>query len=399
LQNSPAAAAANNVLEDFPGCGIRNNDTFSFAQLGSFYNLSFFGSEANANWSVECLWDCTWKLNPYVGQTYKFTDPNNPDLQINITLAMPKIPADLSCLDGCTDVLPPTLVDFETRLPFDCNNSTLGSFLGCYIYYSQLYGTDIYRTDNGTFLSTTYFHMAIESCIIAILQPDLYPEGNCDQLGVNLTVFNPLFYISSLFGTTKLQGPGTEGVLAFGGALGLDIPSKNRHPWLCSLRTSGYRGVHRCGVTILSAPPQPTIFVSAAHCNYVCKDALGRILEICCCRDSTSEFSCASSTFCGSNSSLQMANPQDLQIVCNVLSQEVLPQGIGFPEATAFNILEIRNHPNYSPVVHGSTSNEGPIGGFDISVYIVDDSNFTAKSSSIWPACLPRAKDDYLAEN
>jgi hypothetical protein len=59
LQNSPPAAVANNVLEDFPGCGIHNNDTFSFTQFNQIYNLSFFGSEANGNWSVECLWDCT----------------------------------------------------------------------------------------------------------------------------------------------------------------------------------------------------------------------------------------------------------------------------------------------------------------------------------------------------
>ena len=39
-----------------------------------------------------------------------------------------------------------------------------------------------------------------------------------------------------------------------------------------------FRGYHRCGVTMLNGPidntpssESPTILVSAAHCNYVCK--------------------------------------------------------------------------------------------------------------------------------
>jgi hypothetical protein len=400
-QNGPNVSY---ILEDYPDCGIRNNDTFNFAQYNSNppFNDPFYGSEATANWSVECLWDCTWKINPYVGQTYLFTDTKNPNLQVNITLAMPKIPVDLRCLDGCTDVKPPALRDLKNDQPFDCSNSMLGSFLGCYIYNNQLYETDIYTERNGTFLSTTYFHMAIESCIIAILKPNLYPEGNCDQLGVNLRFFNgllsPPHLSNSLPVTTKLQGPGSEGVLAFGGPFGLDALLKNRYPWLCSLRTAGYRGVHRCGVTLLSAPPKPTIFVSAAHCNYVCKDDTGRVVEICCCRDISSNFSCAGSSFCGSNKNLQLADPQDLQIICNLISQEALPQGIGYPNATVFNIREIRNHPSYTPLMKGSSSG-GPIGGYDISVYIVDDSNFKANKNSTWPACLPKTEDSYLAGN
>ena len=31
------------------------------------------------------------------------------------------------------------------------------------------------------------------------------------------------------------------------------------------------RSFHKCGVTMLSGPPGPTILVSAAHCNYICK--------------------------------------------------------------------------------------------------------------------------------
>jgi hypothetical protein len=49
--------------------------------------------------------------------------------------------------------------------------------------------------------------------------------------------------------------------------------------------------------------------------------------------------------------------------------------------------------------VQGSGTTGGPIEGYDISVYIVDDGNFTADTSTIWPACLPKADKEYVAGN
>ena len=69
---------------------------------------------------------------------------------------------------------------------------------------------------------------------------------------------------------TRIVGPTTENT------------GTQQYPWLCSLRTRGYRGRHRCGVTLLSGPPERTILVSAAHCNYICKNKFGETLEICC---------------------------------------------------------------------------------------------------------------------
>ena len=46
----------------------------------------------------------------------------------------------------------------------------------------------------------------------------------------------------------------------------------------------GFRGYHRCGVTLLSAPPKKTILVAAAHCNFLCKDIDDTVVETCCCR-------------------------------------------------------------------------------------------------------------------
>ena len=72
------------------------------------------------------------------------------------------------------------------------------------------------------------------------------------------------------------------------------------HPWLCSLRTRGFRGRHRCGLTLLSGPTDqtaedPWVIVGAAHCNYICKDDVtGVPLETCCCRPMDNPGSCIS---------------------------------------------------------------------------------------------------------
>ena len=132
IQNSSASTP--NFLEDYPDCGIRNNDTFRF--YSSQYDNSSFGNGSTADWSVECLWDCTWKDNPYVGKTYLFKDT----ISVNITMSMPKVPVDLRCLNNCTDIQPPAFIDTRSSKPLDCSSSKFKSFFGCYIYFSQLYG-------------------------------------------------------------------------------------------------------------------------------------------------------------------------------------------------------------------------------------------------------------------
>jgi hypothetical protein len=124
-------------------------------------------------------------------------------------------------------------------------------------------------------------------------------------------------------------------------------------------------------------------------------------VEICCCRQPESLFSCSTSDYCGKNSTLQPALPQDLQIVCNIRSQETIPQGIGFPDATILDILEIRNHPDYKPLTKDSSVEGGPIDGSDISIYIVDDTILKQRMNkfTIWPACLPKPDNSYVAGN
>ena len=110
----------------------------------------------------------------------------------------------------------------------------------------------------------------------------------------------------------------------------------------------------------------------------------------------TSDLSCQGYYFCGTNARLQEAAPTDLQIVCNITSQEVI-QG---STLQVIPIKEIRIHPNYVPLTTKSgPEGGGPINGYDISVYIVDDSNFTMHQDFIWPACLPRAEEAYIPGN
>ena len=48
--------------------------------------------------------------------------------------------------------------------------------------------------------------------------------------------------------------------------------SKNRYPWLCSLRKkTGDVPEHLCAVNLLSRPPGPAVIVGAAHCTYLCR--------------------------------------------------------------------------------------------------------------------------------
>jgi hypothetical protein len=314
LQNG-SLSASSKLLEDYDNCGVRNNDTFNFLDLHPDLTPDL-GSEATADWSVECLWDCTWKENPYMSKTYSIDLKNTSieDFSLGIFISMPKVPVDLRCLDKCTDTKPPTY--FYGSDVWNCSAISGLSFLQCYVFFTQYNVAILNGSDYGVFVSKTYFHLAVEACYLALLEPSLYPNGTCDQLGVNLRVYNP--YLPDppyLFGSlssepNRLEGPGTEEVVAIYGAGNGFVPNKNRQPWLCSLRTPGYHGQHRCGVTMLSGPPKPTIFVSAAHCNYLCKDQRGRSVELCCCREAASQFSCAGSDFCGNSSSLQPALPE-----------------------------------------------------------------------------------------
>ena len=141
--------------------------------------------------------------------------------------------------------------------------------------------------------------------------------------------------------------------------------SSRHHPWQCSLRFQGFRGRHRCGVTLLSGPTEqspsdPFVLVGAAHCNYICKDKqTGYPLETCCCRPQSVDGSCRQnnpdnqgSPFCPENpddAEFKLAEPEDLVIVCGEFDTDVELIWWSIDPEEVFKIEEIINHPDYKP--------------------------------------------------
>ena len=136
------------------------------------------------------------------------------------------------------------------------------------------------------------------------------------------------------------------------------------HPWQCSLRFQGFRGRHRCGVTLLSGPTEqspsdPFVLVGAAHCNYICKDKqTGYPLETCCCRPTSVAGSCGrykagvGSPFCPKNTAdaeFQLADPKDLVIICGEFDNDVELIWWSYEPEEVLEIVEIINHPRYKP--------------------------------------------------
>ena len=144
-----------------------------------------------------------------------------------------------------------------------------------------------------------------------------------------------------------------------------ELVTSRHHPWQCSLRFQGFRGRHRCGVTLLSGPTEqspsdPFVLVGAAHCNYICKDKrTGYPLETCCCRPESVAGSCRQnnpnsngSPFCPRNANdaeFKLAEPDDLVIVCGEFDTEVELIWWSYEPEEVFKIEEIINHPNYKP--------------------------------------------------
>ena len=141
--------------------------------------------------------------------------------------------------------------------------------------------------------------------------------------------------------------------------------TSRHHPWQCSLRFQGFRGRHRCGVTLLSGPTEdhpsdPFVLVGAAHCNYICKDKkTGYTLETCCCRPESVAGSCRrnnplspGSPFCSedpNDAEFTLAEPEDLVIVCGEFDSEVELIWWSLEPEEIFEIEEIINHPRYKP--------------------------------------------------
>lgn len=153
---------------------------------------------------------------------------------------------------------------------------------------------------------------------------------------------------------------------------------------------------------MLSGPPKETILVSAAHCNYVCKDMkTDNIVEICCCRDTKDDTaSCReSSSYCPDDPSLVKAKPSDMLIVCGESNIDVKPEEFSEEEEVVLTITKIINHPNYEQDNQDDDDRypKGPYVGSDIAVYHVEDSplkfddgSSKLREKGLYPACLPK---------
>ena len=88
------------------------------------------------------------------------------------------------------------------------------------------------------------------------------------------------------------------------------------------------------------------------------------------------------SSYCRGDPIFTLAEADDLQIVCGEFSVESPePEVTSDEKETVLDILKIINHPDYKPNQEAGTG--GPIEGNDISVYIVDDSQFEMGNTCI----------------
>ena len=292
---------------------------------------------------VECIWDCTWVDNPWYGNPPTTGVPALDSLiqASGLRYSIIRYPQDITCLQDCTFL---ELFQANADSPVDLVN---------------LVNSTIAQRSN-------IDSIIIEACLIYL------------ELGVTPDCFSLV-----------LIGRRRRGRL-----VGNSISNQYRenlemtlgqYPWACSLRTTGYRGKHVCGASLLSTPPQATVVVGAAHCNYLCKDTTGLVVETCCCRDPKDNFaSCRlTSSYCGTDPLLRLASPGDLLLVSGEWNIGEEPEIWSREKEVVMPITKIIQHPSYTP-------ENGPGEGWDIAVYNVDDTNLrTQWGAGVAPACLP----------
>lgn len=140
--------------------------------------------------------------------------------------------------------------------------------------------------------------------------------------------------------------------------------------------------------------------VSAAHCNFICKDQDGNMVEICCCRERHLQESCRNtSSYCGRAPTLVAASSSEMNIVCSEHSLQIQPEDSTDEKEVVLSLAMITNHPNYNPgtPTDKGADLKGPYAGADIAVYhLTAASNMKLKNEMkegvLWPACLPKKR-------
>ena len=125
--------------------------------------------------------------------------------------------------------------------------------------------------------------------------------------------YNPLYFVSIDYTVNNGSDPGVLYAEDF-------TETRNRYPWICSLRRKDAEKTHICAVTLLRRPPGPTVMVTSAHCTLICKDG-PNMVDNCCC-DNVNEFKCDSfstnitSESCGANATVYIVGESDAEVVC-----------------------------------------------------------------------------------
>ena len=160
--------------------------------------------------------------------------------------------------------------------------------------------------------------------------------------------------------------------------------TKHRYPWLCSLRSVGQQSSHKCGVTLLSRPPGPTVLVTSAHCVYICKNEEGRIVPNCCCPNVGPSL-CSDTGVCGTNATTVEMTGADTEVICGEWD-------IANDNEEEYNVIlqieKITIHPDFN-ISRGEENSQ--FVAADIATLHVSDDNFEQQSRThnINPACLP----------
>ena len=101
------------------------------------------------------------------------------------------------------------------------------------------------------------------------------------------------------------------------------------------------------------------------------------------------------SPYCPPDAKSYLAEPEDLVIICGEQNIQVESHFYSAENELLLRIKEIINNPRYDP----ARMNDG----YDIAVYIVDDTDLKNSSyfnrDNIWPACLPREDKEYVSAN
>ena len=178
--------------------------------------------------------------------------------------------------------------------------------------------------------------------------------------------------------------------LTTGGSIRTEVPfenTRNRYPWICSLRSRESNPEHYCAVTLLRRPPGPTVLVGAAHCTYLCKKSATTVVSACCC--AVGAESCADDTNrCGTEPKVYEMTGFDAEIVCGEWETGSIPfSQSGEQYNIILSISEIVRHPDFD-----TSEGAGPGSGRDIAVFKVNDQDLNIDQYSLHkPTCLPQS--------